>query len=79
LCIELRHYELVSGDVLDLDCILFHAGFTKMGMVAPGCEDQVGDAVLSKLPNANKYFYGNVLETGEHGRGHAARLRSIRV
>ncbi|MDR3274012.1 MAG: hypothetical protein LBS87_01610 [Puniceicoccales bacterium] len=33
--------------------------------------------MLSKLPNANKYFYGNVLETGDRKRDHAARLRSI--
>jgi hypothetical protein len=62
-----------------LDRIRFHACFTKMDVAAPRCEDQVRNAVLSKIPNANKYFDGNVSETGKHDRGHPSMLPSTRV
>jgi hypothetical protein len=38
-CIELGHLrDSYPAEMRAVDRILFHAGFTKMGVVAPGCE-----------------------------------------
>jgi hypothetical protein len=47
------------GQMVPIDAMLFRAGYTRMGLVVPGCEGQVRALLIDRIPNSINYFKNN--------------------